>query len=241
MKDYSKYIPNSFGFITKLEIVGDEVHVWTPESKKGEPHKYPLEEFARLQKRLEKQYKLIIENKESLKKDYLKKFNKVLLTVGGSIVAIMIVAALAISAKYNIPIYALLSAPVTIAAASIITRIQKGNNFDTEMQTYETYLKERKSLEALSKEDKNITNSLNRQTSSRIQTNEELQEQGIIQDVFNIDFMDKTSLKQLQEMLTKYQISKSLQERQVFVNPNEIEPQEEKEEKPKRLKRDPRR
>jgi ATP-dependent Lon protease len=109
------------------------------------------------------------------------------------------------------------------------------------MQTYETYLKERKSLEALSKEDKNITNSLNRQTTSRIQTNEELQEQGIIQDVFNIDFMDKTSLKQLQEMLTKYQISKSLQERQVFVNPNEIEPQEENEEKPKRLKRDPRR
>lgn len=241
MKDYSKYIPNSFGFITKLEIVGDEVHVWTPESKRGEPHKYSLEEFARLQKRLEKQYKLIIENKESLKKDYMKKLNKVLLTVGGSIVAIMIVAALAISAKYNIPIYALLSAPVTVAAASIITRIQKGNNFDTEMQTYETYLKERKSLEALSKEDKNITNSLNRQTTSRIQTNEELQEQGIIQDVFNIDFMDKTSLKQLQEMLTKYQISKSLQERQVFVNPNEIEPQEEKEEKTKRLKRDPRR
>ena len=65
-----------------------------------------------------------------------------ILALIGSIVAIMIVAALAISAKYNIPIYALLSAPVTITAASIITRIQKGNNFDTEMQTYETYLKE---------------------------------------------------------------------------------------------------
>lgn len=219
MKDYSKYIPSSFGFITKLEIVGEEIHVWTPENKR-EPHKYPLSELPRYQKRLENQYNLIIQNKAVIKEELMNKVgNDVFLTI----VALDAPLALAIAIMTifeSLMCLTLLAIPaaITILGSLLIKKVEK--NFDEEMNIYELYLQERTKIETLSKNDKNITEHLSEKTNNRIKTNEELQQQGIIPEVFDIDLMDKTSLKQLQKLLTKYQISKSLQEKQVFVNPN---------------------
>lgn len=223
MKDYSNYIPNSFGFITKLEIVGDKIHVWTPENKKGEPHKYGIEELSRFQSRLETQYKLILKNKDIIKEDRMKKINKILTTIGfvicTPIVLAIALAAILVSTKYSLA----LAIPAAIVISEAIISQRTSKRIDEEMITYELYLKERASIESLSKKDENITEHLSKRTNQRIKTNAEMQEQGIINEVFNIDFMDKTSLQQLQKLLTKYQISKSLQLKQSFVNPHEEE------------------
>lgn len=223
MKDYSKYIPSLYGFITKLEIVGEEVFVWTPATKKSEPHKYPVSELPRLQKRLENQYKLIIENKKVIKEEFMSKAGS---NVFLSVIAVstpILLATLILTVMESLMFLTLLAIPATFAFVSSKSLNKAEENFDETMQLYELYLKERKSIETLSKNDENITIHLNDKTNNRIKTNEELQQNGIISEIFNIDFMDKTSLKELKKLLTKYQISKSLLEPQVFVNPNEPE------------------
>lgn len=223
MKDYSKYIPSSYGFITKLEIVGEEVHVWTPATKKSEPHKYPVSELPRLQKRLENQYNLIIKNKKIIKEEVMSKAGSNILMSIIAISAPTLLVSLILAVMESLMFLTLLAIPAAYAFVASKSLNKTEASFEETMELYELYLKERKSIETLSKDDENITIHLNDKTNNRIKTNEELQQNGIISETFNIDFMDKTSLKELKKLLTKYQISKSLLEPQVFVNPNEQE------------------
>jgi len=221
MKDYSNLIPTSHGFVTKYEIVGDEIHIYTSESKKGEPHKYPLSEewLSKIEKRLENQYQLIIENREIVKKvsinEYASKISPVM-NIGGVVCAISSII-LAINSMW-------LCVPLVLAAFLLVfgkrAVIKKhAKQIDDELDIIQAYLENKDEIEELSKTDKNITAYLGYSASKRFKTNQSLKDNGTIASAFNVDFMDKTNNKELRKMLDRYTISKALLEEQSFVNP----------------------
>lgn len=220
MKDYSNLIPSSFGFITSYEIVGEKVHVYTPENKKGEPQIYPLSKLPEIEARLENQYQLIVENKKAVKASVLRTvINKVkkILILPVSVLAVAGIASIILS-SYIISIPAFISLALTLLAGGI-TINTTSKRFDEEMIAAETYLENRKDIEETSEKDENVTEYLSEKTKQKINNNNELKTQGIIPETFNIDFLDKTSLKEMKKLLTRYMISKGLEQEQVFVSP----------------------
>lgn len=232
MKDYSKYFQNiessdidsSYGYITKLEVVGEEVHVWTPQTKKDDPRKYGIEELPHYLEKLEKQYQLIIENQEVIKKDYMKKIIKIMITIAIAVILPLMIkgASLMLSGSLLTGLPLLISSPLIGGFLTAIGISKIDDKFGEKMYTYNYFLSKRTDIEIQSKSDKNITENLSRSTVKSIKSKEELKESGTIGQVYDIDFMDKTSLKQLRKIITNYNQSKCLSEEQVFINPNEV-------------------
>lgn len=223
MKDYSDLIPTSYGFVTKYEIIGNEIHIYTPETKRGEPHKYPLNEewLSKIEKRLENQYQLIIENRQIVKKFKIKKLIAKIappMNIGG----VLFVITAIICAINNI----LLWFPLFLTALLLIL-VQRpiikkyAIQVDNELNLIEAYLQNKDNIEELTQNDPNITKYLGKNTKKQLIENQNLKEKGSITSVFNVDFMDKTNDKDLRKILDRYTISKSLLEPQTFVKPLE--------------------
>ena len=226
MKDYSKFIPSSFGFITKYEIVGDEIHIYTPETKKGQPHKYPAtkEKIAYFESRLKKQYQLIVENKAFLQKTIATEATRKILPVTTIIAIVMAIIAVCNIALTSLPIW--LSAIVGAGALAIgiggpviVSQIVK--TFSNETDIAEVYLNKRADIEALNKEDKNVTEYLSKTATKRLESNEELKGKRRLDTIFSIDFLDKSTLRDLKKLITRYLISRDLKAEQQFVIPVE--------------------
>ena len=219
MKDYSKFIQSSYGFITKYEIVDDEIHIYTAESKKGEPHKYPAnkEWISYVESRLENQYKLLFANKEMIKKDYLKKKDMSLVVAIASVCAILLSLGVFLSLSVVWPLMLTLGAVgfAFLGNSAVLDNATK--EFDEEMKILEVCINKRNEIEKRSRQDKNVTEYLSFQAAKRLANNEELRKMGTLDSSFNIDFMDKTKLKDLKKLLQRYLISVGLTEEQKFV------------------------
>ena len=227
---YAKYIPASHGFITKLEIKGDELHVYTKETAKGEPNKYPLrEKITEYSERLENQYKLITddENITIVKNDLInssrKKLNKTLLVLSIIVFLGTFFSALALSTLLPLYIGVVAEISLMIGHATTLNKIIK--KFDEEMDMVKTYLYSRSDIEKMSKNDPNVISNLKPLTQNRININNELYRDHMISDIFDITLLDDlmckaTSKKELNKLLKSYLICLSLRQPQVFVDPN---------------------
>lgn len=225
MKDYSNLIPTSHGFVIKYEIVGDEIHIYTSETAKGEPHKYPLSEewLSKIEKRLENQYQLVVENREIVKKVQIKEFvSKINPTMnfGGVTCAILSIIFAINNMALCIPLS--IAAPILVFGKRAVIK-KYAKQIDSELDIIEAYLHNKQEIEELSQTDKNITTYLSKSASKRLSTNQSMKENGTITNAFNVDFMDKTNNQELRKMLDRYTISKALLEEQTFINPLEKE------------------
>lgn len=231
MKDYSQFFKNiessdidsAYGFITKLEVVGGEVHVWTPLTKKGEPHKYPLDKISHFLKRLEKQYKEIIDNQDVVKKAHMKKTGNIIKAIViSTILPLMAIGATIMAIESTtIGLIVLIASPVLGTILGTTSYAKEKEKFDEEMSIYECFITKRKDIESLSKTDENVTANLQKKTKNIIKTKEELKNNGVISQTYDIDLMDKAELKEIKKLITNYNGSKSLFIPQEFVNPNE--------------------
>jgi hypothetical protein len=228
---YAKYIPSSYGFITKLEVKGDTLLVHTKETAKGEPHKYPLKgNMTDFSERLENQYRLITEEenlqivKKDLVKDSKKMLNQALLVLSAPVFLASFFSALALSALPPVLIGIVIEIILMSGHAITLDKISK--NFDEEMDMVRTYLSARTDIEQMYQKDTNVTGNLKSTTISRIELNNELRKTNPVAETFDImlldDLMSKaTSKKELKKLLTNYMICVALRQQQVFVNPNE--------------------
>lgn len=221
MKDYSNLIPTSYGFITKYEIIGDEIHIYTPETKKSEPHKYPLNEewLSKMEKRLENQYQLIIENRDIVKKFKIRELIKKIvppMNIGSGIFAL---AAIICAINNLLVCLPLLSVALLLVFGKKIIIKKYTQKIDNELNLIEAYLQNKENIEELSQCDSNITAYLSKSARKQLDENQKLKERGTITSTYNVDFMDKTNPKDLRTMLDRYTISRSLLEPQTFVNP----------------------
>ena len=218
MKDYSNFIN---GFITKYEIKDNEILIYTPHTKKNEPIIKPLtkENLKKCEVRLENQYKMIAEHQEEIIKFNNKKIAPLylLLLVLGGVITIMFFLLLGTTIISRIILG-------TYILSSIITSCiieLKDNNFRKEVKRYLKYMKNRENIEELAKIDENVTAYLNEETLSLIEENKKLNQQGIIDSVYNIDLMDKMSLKELKKLLLRYHICESINSVQQFRIPEQ--------------------
>lgn len=223
MKDYSDLIPTSYGFVTKYEIIGNEIHIYTPETKRGEPHKYPLNEewLSKIEKRLENQYQLIIENRQIVKKFKIKKLIAKIappMNIGGVLFVITAIICAINNILLWFPLF-LTALLLILVQRPIIKKYAK--QVDNELNLIEAYLQNKDNIEELTQNDPNITKYLSKNTKKQLIENQNLKEKGSITSVFNVDFMDKTNDKDLRKILDRYTISKSLLEPQTFVKPLE--------------------
>lgn len=228
---YSKYIPSSYGFITKLEIVDNVLHVYTDKTIKREPHKYPLgDKFSKYAKRLEKQYELITEeeNLQLIKNDLITETKKILntglLVLSAPILLASGFTAIILSAIAPVMIGLIIEATLMVIRQLSLNKVE--SDFDDEMNMIKKYLKHRQDIETMSKQDINVTSNLSIDTLNRINTNQELHENHLIPEIYDITLLDdlisqQRSKSELKKLLTNYMICVALEEPQVFVNPNE--------------------
>lgn len=219
MKDYSKYIKSEYGFITdiKTNIEENTIEVTTSKSKKGEPHIYVLtkENLEKLYERLENQYKLLINNQFRILEDHKnerKRKTKWIDIVGFAGLALTVMVSFV---SFIQAMFLLILSSSILLGKHFIEKNQE-NKFKEELETYKYYLENRKKIESQDKKDNNITININTKTNNELVDNQELVNQQLIDETFNIGLMDKISLKQLKEILLRYKISKSLEEDQYF-------------------------
>ena len=234
MKDYSKYIKSEYGFIIdiKTNIEENTIEVTTSKSKKGEPHVYVLtkENLEKLYQRLENQYKLLINNQFRILEDHKNERKRKTKWIDIIAFAGLALTAIVSFVSFIQAMFLLILSSSILLGKHFIEKNQE-NKFKEELETYKYYLENRKNIESQDKKDNNITININTKTNNELVDNQELVNQQLIDETFNIGLMDKISLKQLKEILLRYKISKALEEEQYF----HIEEQEETKTKSKSL------
>lgn len=219
MKDYSKYIKSEYGFIIdiKTNIEENTIEVTTSKSKKGEPHVYVLtkENLEKLYQRLENQYKLLINNQFRILEDHKNERKRKTKWIDIVAFAGLALTAIVSFVSFIQAMFLLILSSSILLGKHFIEKNQE-NKFKEELETYKYYLENRKNIESQDKKDNNITININTKTNNELVDNQELVNQQLIDETFNIGLMDKISLKQLKEILLRYKISKSLEEDQYF-------------------------
>jgi len=213
MKDYSNYIKN---FFSHYKIENGELLVYTPNTKKNEPHRLPLtkENIKKFESKLEKQYQILIDNQDKII-EYEKNRKNFLLKVLLLILAPIPIMAVIIYDAFLIPLI-IMASYLSVALIGSYMIKKSIDKFRKEIKQYIRYINNRLDIEKQSEIDKNVTTYLNQKTKNLIEENQTLKNQGTIDSVFNIDLMDKMSLKELKKLLQRYKLSKSIEEEQSF-------------------------
>lgn len=226
MNDYSKYIKSEYGFITDINPIVEEniIEVTTSKTKKGKPHVYELnkENIQKLFSRLEKQYELLIKNKDKI----LDKMNKEIRTKtkwlepAGTILFIISLFALFLATIPSL-IGFLLAGTMYFSSEILVAKHTK--SFKNMIETYQYFIEHRHEIETLAKEDENIINEADEETLFELDESQKLVDAKLAEELFSIQLIDKMSLSQLKEMKLRYQISKSLKEDQYYYTTEEEE------------------
>lgn len=239
MKDYSQYIHKSYGFITHYEIQNDEILVYTAQTINGEPHRYTLNAgtLHYVEERMKNQYKLLLENREIIKTDFLKQLKEKLLIIYGAVgsVSLGVGCAFALALMNLLPLLAGAVLPVTFALGIKSHLKKQSKKFDAQLDTYQIYLNNMEDIETVNKKDGNVVKYLSKESTRNLREKDKLCEKGLIDNKFNIDLMDKLELKELKKLINRYLISKELGCEQYFVPP--VSAEENKNTK-KRIKKD---
>lgn len=242
---YVKYFKNQKGFITGIEIVNDEIHVYTAASKKGEPEIFPIKEkLPEYSQTLETQYRLITpeETAKMIKKDLMQTVKEkvnIMTTVG--------VVSLAVAAGVTLALDIIALPAITglcILLSLVLRNItlkNKSKSIDNETDMIRTYLDYRHDIETEYKQNQNVTRYLSDTTKHRITINEEYKQDKLIEDVFDIilmdELLDKKKLKDLRTLLNHYIIGKSLEQPQAIINPENNNQSSQTKSKPKKRKK----
>lgn len=224
MKDYSKFIQSSYGFIIKYEISGDEILVYTAESDLKEPHRYTLDadNLEAIDKRMKKQYELLLENREIVKEDFLTHKNKVTDITHSVITGVLCGIGMAFSLAFLSPFPGIISIFLSLTSWGIsrIVVKNKGIKLDQELDTYQAYIDNMNDMALVSQKDKNLIEYMSKSARKKYDNNESLVRKHYTESIFNIDFMDKVELEDLKKLLNRYMISKGLCSDQEFVVPD---------------------
>lgn len=235
MKDYSEFIGDNYGFITSIKpnLKTQTIEVMTSMSKKNQPHVYELtrENIQKLYGKLEKQYRVLIDNKDSILKSIElnnDKKHKIKDIIGLSISGILLLTAFVAPGLDFLFIVGLIPGIGSIAS-TIISKDKFKKDFESMIETYNYFINHKEELEEMYHSDINISNYLTKKSYKEIDKSNALVEANIVDSKYTIGLIDNMPLKDLKEMLLRYKISQSLEkepflyidERVVEVLPNE--------------------
>lgn len=226
MKDYSNFFKNPHGFILNYTIENGEILVYTSKSKKGQPHRIPAtpENIKEIESKLEKQYKMIIEHQDEIINyinDSKTKKHTFSLLVIGILSLICILGGPSIYPNISQELYLMTGVGATLSTViiPIFLMNRSSKKLKVEMKTYEDFIKNMQGMEKQLENDINLTEYLSKSATDMIDDRTSSKQKGNLDTVLNIDFMDKTSLKDLRNMLLRYKISRGLESEQRFSIP----------------------
>lgn len=238
MKDYSEFIRSEYGFITKINPILENktIEVTTSMSKKGKPHIYELnrENIKKLYGRLERQYKLLIENKDSVLKQLENKREKTFKIVEiGGVTTTIILLLVALLSEFNILFALGLIPSVGAVTSTLVSRAKFKKDFEDMIETYNYFLTHKEEIEALSKVDDNVTKDITVKTHNELVTSEKLLNEQLTDEQYTIVLIDSLPLKDLREISLRFKISKALDSEPYFyveepINEEVVEETEEK-------------
>jgi len=222
MKDYSEFIKEEHGFITSIKpnLETKTIEVMTSMSKKGEPHVYTLtkENIQRLYTRLEKQYKLLIENKDSILNGLESKREMKLkiadFTGIGLSVVLILTAFLAPELNFLFAVGLLPAIGTITSTITIRTKFKK--DFNDMIETYNYFINNKEEIESLAKTDENVTSIISVDSHNKLKKSEQLVEEKLTDEQYTIQLIDNLSLKDLREISLRYKISKALDSEPYF-------------------------
>ena len=230
MKDYSEFIRDDYGFITSINPILETktIEVYTSKSKKDRPHIYELnrENIKKLYGRLEKQWNLLIENKDLVLKQLQEKRDKKfkIVEIGGISTSVILLLIAFFVPELNI-LFALGLIPGVGSILSTITARSKfRKSFEEMIETYNYFITHKEEIEALAKTDENVTRDITVNTYQKLKKSNKLLEENLTDEQYTIQLIDSLPLKDLKEMSLRYKISKALDSEPYFyeVNPEEI-------------------
>lgn len=216
MKDYSKYVGDPYGFITDIKITPSKISITTAKSDENEPHEYDIQTAQFYLERYEKQYNLIIDNQDRIIEGETKKYRTLCLV--GLLIALASIGLVAISVS-KIFCFIILVTGISTALNGVKEIYNYKKEFTREIKIYKGILKNRNKIESAIQNDRNVTKYLDEKTSECLEENESLKDIGVVENVININFIDKTSLEGLSKLLKMTKISNALQEEPMFLNP----------------------
>ena len=222
MKDYSKYIKSSYGFITKYVVDRDQIFVYTAESEKDKPHVYlaTKENLKYIDERLENQYKLILQNRNFIESDYSKTVCDKIIKIGEIILCVLFVGTMFASNILNIALPLVLGIILGSSAfiGSTLFAEYKREKLKEYLDLCQDYLNNRENLSIKRENDSNVIRSLSGKTLELIEKKEKQKDVGLIDSAFDIDLMDKMELQDLRRLLINYRICREIKNEQTFVN-----------------------
>lgn len=215
MKDYSKYLGNSYGFITDISLTPSKISITTSKNDQNEPNEYDIKLSKYYLERYEKQYQLIINNKDKIIKGETKKY-KIYYLIGLLICLIPFISLPIITNKILTSIILVIGISTILTGAKEIYNYKQ--EFNREMQLYKRILENKDKIETAIANDKNVTKYLDEQTKKCLEENQRLHNVGAVDDVININFIDKSSLEGLSKLLKMTKISNALQDELIVLN-----------------------
>lgn len=216
MKDYSEFIKEEHGFITSIKpnLETKTIEVMTSMSKKGEPHVYTLtkENIQRLYTRLEKQYKLLIENKDSILNQLESKREKKLKIADFASVGVSIALLLTAFFAPELNFLFIVSPIPTIGAftSTFISKSKFRKDFNDMIETYNYFITNKEEIESLAKTDENVTKVITVDSYQKLKKSEKLVNEKLTDEQYTIQLIDNLSLKDLKEISLRFKISKAL-------------------------------
>ena len=219
MKDYSQFMTNKEAFIKNYEIVGNSIYVYFANTSERKPNIYDLteENLKMLNKRLEEQYEILIQNNEKMMKSKLAKI-LMLLSLPFAIFGALGLANVGLDGAICINSLLISGGLIT---TGLITKIVKENKNFEEISTYAYYLDNKEVISKTKEKDENIERYISKEAKNLLEVQEQLQEEGLIEEVFNVNFMDNASLKDLKEIIHRLKIYQGLNEGQEYIDSKE--------------------
>lgn len=212
---FAKYIQN---FMQSYKISEDKIEIQTKENEKNKPLIYNLteESITECENKLDKQYQIITDNKEEIKKNLTLK-NKIYTAIFAIIFGVSFTLCLVLPIS-NV-ILAIIIKMIAIVSAVLTTTCGialeiKTLNFEKLVNIIEEYRKNRKNIELEKEKDTNITRYLSEDTQKLL-----TEKSGNL----DIDFMDKLldkkskGRKELITLLNMYKAVVSLKEEPTYI------------------------
>lgn len=234
MKDYSQFMKNKNSYILGYEIEGDEVLVYFANTDKTKPNIYPAtkEVIEMLDKRMEEQYKILIDNNKTMMKN---KFSKVLILSSIPLLILMVFVLANLGISNSISLYSLIIINGALITGLISKEIISAKNYE-QIRTYQRYLESKDILSNSIKKDQNIARYISEEARLDLEVQQELVDKNLIDDPFNINFMDNASIKDLKEILHRLEIYKEMQEPVEYDTGEVFEETEEKHQVKRKIK-----
>lgn len=210
MDDYSKFLKAPSNFIKGYQIKNGEIIVRAKCKKKIKQYKF------RVTKSKIKYYESILLNQYQ---EVISKQNEILrskidIRVGVyCVIAMFLCIASAILSDFSDTLGKFLCGSGMLTfLVNVLDNYIYSEYFKSKIKLYKMFLNQRTKLEQSNELRQISIYTLSNRTQKNLRTNIELKEDGLIDNVFNINFMDMASLKDLRNLITIYNDFTSLQE-----------------------------